>query len=375
LRVALDYTPAINQAAGVGRYTRSLFNALASVAGEDVDWTLWYPQDVDGEPFLPRSERVTGVQLPLSARWLNLLWHRLGIPLRLDRYTGQVSVVHGTDFVVPPSRAPSVVTVHDLSYAIHPEFAFPRLQRYLARAVPRSIDRARRVIAVSESTKRDICEYYEIAPHRVEVIHHGADPLFHQPTDTEIFSSLAQFGLRRPYFVTVGTVEPRKDHRTLLRAFERVRQERDDVSLVIVGRKGWLSDDIMNEISNAAKRSPVFHLQDIRDDMLPALYGGSTAMVYPARYEGFGLPVLEAMATGTPVIASTTPALRETASENALYAEPGDVEGFAEHMVGLLTDEGRRARLATLGLQRASQFSWERAAREHLRVYREVAGE
>jgi glycosyltransferase involved in cell wall biosynthesis len=375
LRVALDYTPAISQIAGVGRYTRSLLAALEQEAGDDVRWSLWYPRDLDGDPFLPRSDRVTGLQLPLSSRWSNLIWHRIGLPIALERFSGPLSVVHGTDFVVPPTRAPSVVTIHDLSYVIHPDLAFPRLRTYLSNAVPRSIDRASKVIAVSETTKRDICSYYEIAPHRVEVIHHAADPLFQVPTDAEVFGNLAQFGLRRPYFLTVGTVEPRKDHRTLLRAFEKVHTRRPDTSLVIVGRRGWLSDDIMDEIAEAATRMPVYHFQGVRDDMLPALYGGSTALVYPSRYEGFGLPLLEAMATGTPVIASETPAHREIAEDAALYADTEDADGFARQMIHLLEDAGSRTKFVEAGSQRASQFSWSRAAREHLRVYREVAGE
>jgi glycosyltransferase involved in cell wall biosynthesis len=343
-------------------------------AGSDVDWSLWYPAEWDNEEVqVPVAENITSVQLPVRSRWANLAWHRVGIPIAIERYTGPVSVVHGTDFVVPPSRAPSVVTIHDLSYAILPQHAHPKLKRYLDRAVPRSIDRAARVIAVSETTKRDLCEYYEISPNRVRVIHHAADPIFHQPSERERLTMQAQLGIRGPYFITVGTIEPRKDHKTLLRAFEHVHQKHPEVSLVIVGRKGWLADDIMQAIQEAASRIPIFHLQGIRDGMLPALYGGSTALVYPSQYEGFGLPVLEAMASGTAVISSDTPALREVGGDAVRYAATQNSDELAQQMVSVLDSEADRQALIDAGLKHASTFSWQRAAEQHIEIYREVA--
>jgi glycosyltransferase involved in cell wall biosynthesis len=340
----------------------------------EFSWKLWYPSEQSDVPDMSSWESVEPVALPLSSRWSNLLWHRLGIPLKIERFTGSVSVVHGTDFVVPPSRAPSVVTVHDLSYAILPQLAFPRLRRYLDRAVPKSIDRARKIIAVSQTTKRDLCEYYEISPNRVEVIYHAADPLFTRPKETDILAMQAQLGLRRPYFITVGTVEPRKDHQTLLRAFEQVHSQHGNVSLVIVGRQGWLAEEIMKSIQTAAESLPVYHLQGIRDNMLPALYAGSTALVYPSRYEGFGLPLLEAMESGTAVISSNTDALTEVGGDAALYAPVQDAGTLSQHMLDLLADPSRRESLIQAGFKRSASFTWDEAAQRHMSVYREVAG-
>ena len=373
MRVALDYTPAISQTAGVGRYTRSLFAAMRRQQGADLSWRLWHPSDSEDLHELGETDNTAVDRLPISARTSNMLWHRLGIPLKIERFTGPVSVVHGTDFVVPPSSAPSVVTVHDLSYALLPQLAFPRLQRYLERVVPRSINRARKVIAVSETTKRDLCEYYEISPNRVEVIHHAPDPLFHPPQETAKLAMQAQFGLRRPYFIMVGTIEPRKEHQTLIRAFALVNKQYPETSLVIVGRQGWLSDDIMRTIDEASRSMPVYHLQGINDGMLPALYASSTALVFPSRYEGFGLPLLEAMACGTPVIASETPAHREVAGDAAMWASVQDAEAMAGHMVAMLKDDDLRHDLIQKGFERAFSFTWDHAAAEHIRVYQEVA--
>ena len=373
MRVALDYTPAISQIAGVGRYTRSLFNALRAENEAGAEWTLWHSPVQRQEFEVPDDESITSIELPISARWSNLAWHRIGLPIPVERFTKQADVVHGTDFVVPPSRAPSVVTVHDLSYAIYPDLAFPRLRRFLDRAVPRSIDRAAKIIAVSETTKRDLCECYEISPNRVDVIHHAADPLFEPPGTADVLAMQAQFGLRKPYFIIVGTVEPRKDHKTLLAAFARVREQHPEASLVIVGRKGWLADDIMEAIGQAAAESPVYHLQGISDGMLPALYAGSTALVYPSRYEGFGLPLLEAMASGTAVVASDTPAHREVAGDAARLAPVGDADAFSDHMLELLEHEDVRSNLLKRGHEHVTTFSWRQTAQEHLRIYRDVS--
>jgi glycosyltransferase involved in cell wall biosynthesis len=352
-----------------------LLDAMREDPDADLEWALWHSPVESPEFPVPEGESVSQVQLPVSARWSNLAWHRVGLPIRLERFLGDVSIVHGTDFVVPPSAAPSVVTIHDLSYALLPSLAFPRLRKYLERAVPRSIDRARKVIAVSETTKRDLCEYYEISPNRVEVVHHAADPLFHEPPASDVFAMQAQFGLRKPYFIIVGTVEPRKDHQTLLAAFEKVHQSHPEASLVIVGKQGWLAEGIIESIQLAARKLPVYHLQGIRDNMLSPLYAGSAGLVYPSRYEGFGLPLLEAMASGTAVIASDTPAHREVAGDAANLVPPQDPSALASEMRRLLESDADRSELIRRGRERARTFSWKNAAQEHLRIYREVAGE
>lgn len=339
----------------------------------DINWHLWYASEISDDVRLPEDEHISSSRLPLSSKWLNLIWHRGGLPLKVDRHIGYPDVIHGTDFVVPPSSCPSVVSVFDLSYALFPEFAHPKLKRYLDRAVPRSIDRAQRVITISESSKRALCEYYEISPNRVSVIHPAADPMFERPGESQILAMQAQLGLKRPYFITVGTVEPRKDHLTLLRAFSELHRAHPDVSLVIVGRKGWLSDPIMKAINDASETMPVRHLQGINDDLLPALYAGSLGLIYPSQYEGFGLPLVEAMACGTPVIASSTPVHVEVAEEAALYASVSDATKLAAHMHELATDEQTRQDLIQAGWRRAAAFSWDAAAEQHIEVYREVA--
>jgi glycosyltransferase involved in cell wall biosynthesis len=274
---------------------------------------------------------------------------------------------------VPPSRAPSIVTIHDLSFEIVPQFAHPKLRSYLSRAVPVTLKRAAHVIAVSETTKRDIIDRYDVPPERVTVIHHGSRAFHSSRGTAQALAATAQFGLRRPYFLTVGTVEPRKNHLTLLKAFGRVRESHPECSLVIAGRAGWLADDILSEIERASRDSRVIHLQGVSDGALRGLYEGCLALVYPSWYEGFGLPVLEAMAAGVPVISSDTPALVEVGGDATLTAPAGDADRFTALMRQLLDEPLTRGELIARGRARAAEFSWQLAARRHLELYRSVA--
>jgi glycosyltransferase involved in cell wall biosynthesis len=375
VRIAIDYTSAVHQRAGVGRYTRSLTaQILPRLAPEDKA-VLWYASSSRAEIALPSVEIPAGCSLrrvPISPRLAAIGWHRLRLPLSIDRFVGHVDLHHEPDFVAPPTSAPMMTTIHDLSYLIVPEYAHPDLRKYLERAVPRTLKRANRVIAVSETTRRDIIERYRIEPERVTTIYNGVDHWFRAPDEATVERALQQFGIRRPYFIMVGTVEPRKNHLAALRAFSALYERRRDVSLVIVGNPGWLSEPIVGEIEKASKSMPVRYLRFVDDTWIPALYGGSIGLLAPSWYEGFGLPVLEAMACGAAVITSDRGALPEVAGEAALVVPPGDTDGLVQSMSSLLTDAGRREDLIRRGMARAAEFTWERAAIDHLKIYRET---
>lgn len=375
MRIALDYTSAVHQRAGVGRYTRSLAAQIVSRLSDDDQVVLWYASSSRSPLSLPAGanpQRCSLRRVPISPRMAALGWQRLRFPLPIDRLIGKVDLHHEPDFVAPPTTAPMVTTIHDLSYLIVPEFAHPDLKNYLQRAVPRTLERARHVIAVSETTRRDIIERYRIEPERVTTIYNGVDAWFHPPDPSAVGRALQQFGLVRPYFLMVGTVEPRKNHLTALRAFSSLYERRRDVSLVIVGSPGWLSEPIVAEIEKSSKSMAVRYLRFVDDTWIPSLYAGSVALIAPSWYEGFGLPVLEAMACGAPVITSDRGALPEVVGEDAIVLPPGDVEGLANGMEQLLGDRERRDDLSRRGRRRASAFTWERTAKDHLALYHRV---
>jgi glycosyltransferase involved in cell wall biosynthesis len=282
-------------------------------------------------------------------------------------------VNHGLDFVVAPSHAPSVVTIHDLSFLVVPQYAHPRLRAYLASAVPRTLQRVAAVITVSEQVRHEIAAFYGISADRIVAIPHGVEPRFRPPSAAAIAATLSRHNITIPYFLTVGTIEPRKNHQTLLAAFTAVAAVDPAVQLVVVGRPGWLYRGIVQQLQVWERRGRVKWLHALADDDLPALYAGCVALVYPSWYEGFGFPVLEAMACGAPVIASDLPVLRDVAGEAAMYVPASDAEALGAAMQRLLTDQPLRERLRMAGLTRAQQFTWEASATKHLAVYRAVA--
>jgi glycosyltransferase involved in cell wall biosynthesis len=376
MRVAFDYTSAIYQRAGVGRYTRSLAAEVAPLLGDDDEFILWYtsmsraPRSISS---VAAGSHGTSIRIPLSPRAASLLWQRMRLALPIDRLIGQPDLLHSPDFVAPPVKAPLIATIHDLSYLVVPEFAHPNLKRYLEASVPRTIRRASHVIAVSEMTRQDIIERYQVEPSRVSTIYNGVDGWFYEPDQAAVERAIEHFGLRRPYFIIVGTVEPRKNHLALLHAFAQLYEKRKDVSLAIVGSPGWLSEPIIAEIEKSAMSMPVRYLRFVDDTWIPALYAGSVALVAPSWYEGFGLPVLEAMACGAAVITSDRGSLPEVAGDNAILVPPGDIEELAASMERLLYDSALRADLVRRGRDHAATFSWRAAAEEHVELYRQVA--
>ena len=376
MRVAFDYTSAIYQRAGVGRYTRSLAAELAPLLIEDDEFVLWYTSAARSRLSLSGTGGAfhgSIRRIPLSPRAAALAWQRVRLPLPIDRLIGNPDVLHEPDFVAPPTTAPMITTIHDLSYLVVPEFAHPNLKKYLESAVPRTLKRAKHVIAVSEMTRQDIIERYGIAPEQVSTIYNGVDGWFYEPDEAVVERALEHFGLRRPYFIVVGTVEPRKNHLALLRAFAALYEKRKDVSLAIVGNPGWLAEPIVAEIEKSAMSMPVRYLRFVDDTWIPALYAGSTALVAPSWYEGFGLPVLEAMACGAAVITSDRGSLPEVAGGHAILVPPGDLEALAGSMERLLEDPALRASMATQGRTHAASFSWKVAAEAHVKLYRETA--
>ncbi|HVX29769.1 MAG TPA: glycosyltransferase family 1 protein [Nitrolancea sp.] len=375
MRVAFDYTSAIHQRAGVGRYTRSLAAELEPLLCDD-EFILWYTSrsraplslSSTGARFGGRSKRI-----PLSPRTSALIWQRMRLGIPIDRLIGSPDVLHSPDFVAPPAKAPVIVTIHDLSFLVVPEFAHPNLKRYLEASVPRTLRRAAHVIAVSDVTRQDIIERYNVQPERVSTIYNGVDGWFYAPDQAAVDRALEHFGLRRPYFVIVGTVEPRKNHLAVLHAFAKLYEHRKDVSLAIAGSPGWLSEPIIAEIEKAAMSMPVRYLRFVDDTWIPALYAGSVALVAPSWYEGFGLPVLEAMACGAAVITSDRGSLPEIAGDNAILVPPGDIEELAASMQRLLDDTTLRADLVQRGRAHAATFSWRAAAEAHVDLYRQVA--
>ncbi len=376
MRVGIDYTAAVRQGAGIGRYTRGLFGALAALDREN-EYRLFVAAR-GAAAVVPSAPNFAMRRAPLTDRETSFLWQRLRLPVPIELFVGRVDVFHSPDFVLPPVlQAQTVLTVHDLSFLRTPEYAHPAVREYLVQGVPRSLRRANLVLAVSRSTERDVIDLLGVPAERVRVIYEGVDERFRPVEDEVVLSQVRQrYRLDGPYILAVGTLEPRKNYVGLIEAFARLRERRRiDHELLIVGREGWLYEPIYEQAEALGPRAGVRFLGYTADVDLPALYTLASCLAYPSFYEGFGLPVLEAMACGTPVVASSSSSLPEVAGDAALLVDPHDVDGMTDALDRALHDEALRVRLRTAGQERARRFTWDGAAEELLTAYQAVAAE
>lgn len=381
VRLLVDDSAGFSQGAGIGRYARNIVPAaLAELPG----WTttlLFAAPARSTEPFqtvaldaMPADARIRVRRIPLPRRRLDQIWFRARLPIPAEVIAGRTDLTYSPDFTAPPAlrRQPRMMTVHDLAFLIAPEYAPPGLRTFLGTVVPRQINAATRVAVVSETTKIDVVERLGVEPERIVVIRNGVDDRFFGAGPLGEERRLA-LGLPESYLLTVGTLEPRKNHRTLFRAIDLLA-DRIDLPLVVAGRTGWAYDDILAESRRLETAGRVIRLDYVRDDDLPALYAGSAAVIYPAWYEGFGLPVLEAMATGVPVVASTAPALIEVGGETILTAAAASPEAIADGIERALTAEGQSEPARRARISRAKTFRWEESGRVLADTLRDLAG-
>ena len=295
------------------------------------------------------------------------------IPLPIEVFVGRIQLYHATDFVLPPTLpwTRTLLTVHDLSFLRVPDAASPALRRYLETVVPRSVARADHILADSQATKDDLIDSYRTREDKITVLYSGVDMRFSRVVNASDRSRvLRKRGLRdQAYILSVGTVQPRKNYSRVIRALSHLRAQGNGLHYAIAGGRGWLEDEMYRTIQETGMEDRVHILGFVDDDELPALYSGAIGLVAPSLYEGFGLPVLEAMACGTPVITSNLSSLPEVAGDAAILVDPLDTGDILTALEKVVADEATRDRLVELGLERAKIFTWDRAARQLRTVY------
>jgi glycosyltransferase involved in cell wall biosynthesis len=370
--IGVDYTPAYEQGGGIGRYVRELVSALARQ-----DSITPYRLFVSGAS---RSQLSTAPNInftwkptSITPKWLARLWHRAGIPLPVEYFVGKVDLFHATDFVLPPTlpRTRTLLTVHDLSFVRVPETTSPNLKSYLDQVVPRSVKRASHILADSEATKNDLVELYGTLGDRITVLLSGINARFNKISDVEcLLTTRKKYNLgTTPYILSIGTVQPRKNYGRLIQSLAHLRSSGYDINLVIAGGRGWLEDPIFENI-RANKMENHVHFIGFADEAdLPALYSAAHCFAFPSLYEGFGLPVLEAMACGTPVITSNVSSLPEVAGDAAIMINPYDVDALTHALQQLLDDAALYQTLIKKGFERAKLFSWEKSAMQLSEIY------
>ncbi len=365
MRIGIDARLVHYQRAGIGQYTLRLAEALAAI-------------DAANTYAILQSRRENAPLLQASNVRCHAMWtpphHRLeqwALPFELAPLG--IDLLHSPDFIPPfHRRCRSVITVHDLAFLRFPGLLTEESQRYYGQ-IRRAVLSTDHIIAVSESTKRDLVLLAGADPRKTTVVYEAAGPLFRPADARAIETARTRYGIQGQYILFVGTIEPRKNIPFLLQAYARMRAawRASDAppQLVLAGKKGWLCENILTVHQELGLADSVLFTGGVAVQDLPALYSGALCFVLPSLYEGFGLPVLEAMSCGTPVITTNTSSLPEVAGDAALLVDLQDMVGLAAAMVRLSSDDALRRELGARGLAQAARFSWQRAARETLAVY------
>jgi anaerobic magnesium-protoporphyrin IX monomethyl ester cyclase len=369
MRIAFDGTALRPRRTGVGYYTEHLLRHLALTAPDD-QLIVLSNRPVATDAPLPESVEVVTARRRLP----RMVWMQTAAPAALARIGADV--VHFTNGMLPlVSPVPTVVTIHDMSLRLYPRYHPLRRVLLNRPLVDLAARRADAIVTVSETAKRDIVRLYRIDPDRVHVVYEAAAPAFRRVTEpAELQRVRTKYGFRDRVILYVGTIEPRKNLPTLVEAFARGRRRGDlDHQLVCVGPYGWLSRDLDERIRRANVADAITFTGYVPFEDLPAIYSLAEMFVYPSMYEGFGLPVVEAMACGVPVITGRAAALAEVGGEAAAHVERLDADGLGDAMAILARNPDRRHELSVRGLERSHRFSWDRAAQQSLEIYRSVA--
>ncbi|MBN1890015.1 MAG: glycosyltransferase family 4 protein [Thermoflexales bacterium] len=369
------------RSAGIHHYIERLLHHLPA-AGEGMEFVAFANK---GTSLAVKGLRACTTRWPTQQPGVRILWEQVAQPAWALR--AGVDLLHGLAFVSPLLRpCRTAVTVYDLSFVRFPELFHGANAAYLRLFTRLSCRAAERVIAISHSTRDDVARLYGLPPGRIDVAYPGVDPAF-QPLPGQLVEAFrCKQGLPEKFILHVGTLEPRKNHIKLLEALKQLstskfqvanqdpqsalRNPQSKFQLVCVGAKGWFYDEIYAAVERLGLHEWVHFTSYVRAEELPLWYNAATLLVYPSLYEGFGMPVLEAMGCGTPVITSNVSSLPEAAGEAGLLVAPDDVGGLAEAMQRVLADLELQRALSEAGRAHAAGFTWERTARETVAAYR-----
>lgn len=370
-RITIDYTPAVWQGAGIGRSVRELVGALAHLENPH-RYTLF----TQGRGILPRptfeSARFRWRSSPISPDWQARLY-RMRIPLPVEVWAGCADLYFASDFVLPPTLTRrTLLFIHDLSFVRVPDSASPSLKRYLDQVVPPSVRRATRILVNSQATAQEVTELYGVSPDRISQVSFGVEPRFFESLPLTPGQRL-ELGLPdRPYLLAVGTVQPRKNYERLFEAFAKLVAEGFDGNLAIVGGRGWLEAPIYTRVKQLGLQGRIYWLGFVSDHLLPRVYKSALGLVYISLYEGYGLPILEAMAAGIPVVTSDCSSMPEAAGGAAILVDPYHIDAIAEGIRLLFSDKGLCEMLVQRGLAHARSATWQHGGQQLLDAFEQT---
>jgi glycosyltransferase involved in cell wall biosynthesis len=378
MHIGIDGLPLTAAKTGVGHYTFELAQALAR-AEPSGQFEILYPSNYKSFGFADLGSAPVPFNLKLNRVQVGTLgrhWWSLGLPPYIRR--SKLDLFHGTNYDIPlRRRCPTVLTIHDLSQLLHPETHERRSVARARRRLPYMARLADAIITPTECVRRDVCAVLKVDPEKVFAIPEAARSCFRPLSFAETADARRRLGIGDDFLFTVGTLEPRKNLAVLVSAFEKLAVSRvqDNTQLVIAGGRGWLSGPLFEAIARSPVGNRIVLTDYLHDDDLQALYSSCQEFIYPSIDEGFGLPPLEAMVCGAPVIASRIPAVEETTGGAALLFDPNSAAELARKISEVLEDEKARSELSNAGQHQAAKFSWEKTARMTLDVYEKVLAE
>lgn len=378
MKIAINAISLLSPATGIASYTRNLAEVLLQTG--QVEAHFFYGVKWSGS--------IREIPMPALAPLKIIIKKILPYPYEISRFFMQrrfqkgirrhpVDIYHEPNYIPYRFDGPTVITVHDLSHIRYAHMHPVERVRIMNKLLPRAVDAASEIIVDSDFVGREVIDQYGVTPEKVHAIHLGVSQEYRPRPDEEIAGRLERYSVvPRSYILAVGTLEPRKNLIQAIDAYVGLPETiRKVTPLVIAGMKGWLNKQLEARIRQYETCGQVRWLGYVPAEDLPLLYSGATLLVYPSLYEGFGLPVLEAMASGIPVITSNRASLPEVAGDVGLMVDPEDIDGMRTSMLRLIDDRDEAARLGALGIDRARQFTWQACAQKTLGVYRRAVGQ
>jgi len=368
MHVGIDCRLPYYRMGGISRYAMHLVAALATMDGHN-RYTVFHSRK-DGRSYLPGTGNFHRADLFTPCHHRLERWS-----LSVELLSRGLDLLHSPDFIPPAFGARRrVITVHDLNFLFFGQYLTPDSRRYYAGQINWAVRHADHILADSDATRRDIIRHLAVPPGKVTTVHLAANPLYAEvPAGSDIDDTLRRYQLPRGFILAVGTLEPRKNLPTLLRAYVKLRRESGfDLPLVLAGARGWNDGDIFSLIESLGLAGSVVHISSLDDLQLAHLYRAAAVLALPSHYEGFGLPVLEAMHCGCPVVISDRGSLPEVAGDAAILLDPDDPDLWSEALSRVLTCSEDREGMVARGYLQAKRFTWRKTAIETLKVYESV---
>jgi glycosyltransferase involved in cell wall biosynthesis len=374
VKIGIDISLTIGEKAGVGYYSANLVEALAKIDKKNkyqlypFFYHIYHPDFRTATAPSQSNFHLRFVKLP--KRFVDLLWNS---PIPKKWILGAVDILHSTTFCAPRDHfGKLIVTIYDISFITLPECHTDANRQHCFQGTLDAVRYADRIIAISNHGKEELIKMFNADPGKIVVTHLAAKDIFKPQASAEQSRVLAKYGIPTNFIFSVGSCEPRKNISTLIRTFASLPESaKREHPLVIAGGKGWLNSDL-HALLESLPSSQIRHIGYVDEQDLPVLYSAAAMFVYPSLYEGFGLPIIEAMSCGAPVIASNTSSMPEVGGDAALYFDPVDTIQLKDRMLELIDDIDLKAELRQRGFDRARGFSWEKTARQTLRIYEET---